>query len=172
MELEWTTSTEKNNDYFEVQHATDANSAFKTVGIVQGNGTTLSPSNYTFRHNNPTKGNNYYRLKQVDLAAKEWHSWVISEAYKGINDTVIDVYPNPNEGQFRISLPTMSTDTEALIRVIDTRGATVMEQEVLLDGGLISSYPVETQGLPKGVYHVSLTLMNNNETYNKNFMIR
>ncbi len=171
MELEWITSTEKNNDYFEVQHATDINSTFKTIGTVQGGGTTLTQTGYTFVHENPVRGNNYYRLRQVDFAGKEWHSWVVNETYAGVDGTVIDVYPNPNEGQFMIGLPTVSTDTDALIRLIDTRGATVMELNTSLSGGQ-TSYPIDTYGLPKGVYHVSLTLMDNSEMYHKSFMIR
>lgn len=171
MALEWTTATEKNNDYFEVQHATDANRTFKTIGTVKGNGTKLTPSNYAFYHESPTRGNNYYRLRQVDTGGKEWYSWVINAKYSGDNSTSIDVYPNPNDGQFRIGLPEVLKDTDALLRIIDARGATVMERNILLNKAL-TSYPIETLGLPKGIYHISLTLIDNQDMYNKSFVIR
>jgi len=169
--VEWTTATENNNDYFEVQHATDANSEFKTVGTVQGSGTTTSPTSYIFYHDSPVRGNNYYRLKQVDLSGSEWHSWVVTEQYQGADGSVIDVYPNPNSGQFMLGLPTVPTNTDALVRVIDSRGATALEENIMLNQGL-TAYAIETQNLPKGIYHVSLTMMNSQNTYNKTFMIR
>jgi len=170
--LGWKTATENNNNYFEVQHATDENSEFKTMGRVDGSGTTNTTSSYTFLHTNPVIGNNYYRLKQVDMNGVEWYSWVVTQHYEGSNDgRDIDIFPNPNVGEFVIGLPKVAQDTEALIRVIDNKGAVVSETVTGLIKGQLSS-PVSVKGLSKGVYHVSLTLMSNHNTYSKSFMIR
>ena len=172
IQLDWTTATENNNDYFEIQHATDANSNFKSIGQVNGSGTTNTPTSYTFFHSSPVKGNNYYRIKQVDFNGVEWFSWVVTRNYEGSADgQTIDVFPNPNIGEFMLGLPTVAIQTEALIRVIDTKGAVVSEEMVALDMGM-TSYPVDVKGLSKGVYHVSLTLMSSQNTYNKSFVIR
>ena len=66
VQLKWITSSELDNDFFEIQHSTDKN-IFVPVGQVQGAGTTNSPSYYSFLHENPVNGDNYYRLKQVDF---------------------------------------------------------------------------------------------------------
>ncbi len=171
VQLNWTTATENNNAYFEIQHATDVDSNFKSIGTVNGSGTTLSPTSYTFFHDTPVKGNNYYRIKQVDLNGVEWLSWVVTIHHPGSGDgRTIDVFPNPNIGEFMIGLPDITAEVEALIHIIDTKGAVVSETMTTLNRNSMT-HPIDVKGLPKGVYHVSLTLMTGH-IYNKSFVIR
>ncbi len=169
--LEWVTETEENNDYFELQHATDANSDFVTIARINGNGTTNAPVNYEAYHDSPIEGNNYYRLKQVDFDGTEWFSWVITQNYQGANGAVIEVYPNPNKGEFTLGLPKVKRETDATMRIIDNRGRTITEAVVTLTEGL-TSYPINVSSLYEGMYHVSLTLLDSQNTYNTSFMIR
>jgi len=68
--LYWSTASEMNNRGFEIQRAAeDDNNNFewKTIGFVDGKGTTTEKSNYSFSDTNPLTGKSYYRLKQIDL---------------------------------------------------------------------------------------------------------
>ena len=71
--LSWKTASEKDNDYFNIEHSTTG-FYFKTIGQIKGNGTTLSGASYTYEHTTPSVKNNYYRLKQVDLDGKHAYS--------------------------------------------------------------------------------------------------
>jgi Secretion system C-terminal sorting domain len=90
-QLNWTTSSELNNDYFEVQYSADGNT-FDPIGKVQGAGNSGKTMRYEFIHDNPLKGSSYYRLKQVDWDGKFEYSPVIS-VY--MEDEDIRIYPNP-----------------------------------------------------------------------------
>ncbi len=171
IQLDWSLATETDNDYFEIQHAADANSTFKTIGKVEGSGTTLVPTAYTFYHDSPIKGNNYYRIKQVDYDGVAWYSWVITERYEGGDGSTIEVYPNPNTGEFMLGLPTIVADTDAQIRIIDTNGRTVAEQSLPLQAG-ITSHPINAKGLPGGYYYALLWLDITGNTYHKGFFVR
>lgn len=170
VQLDWNLATETNNDYFEIQHAVDANSVFKTIGKVEGGGTTTEPTSYSFYHESPAKGNNYYRIKQVDFDGIVWYSWVINEQYEGADGNTIEVYPNPNQGEFILGLPTVAIDTEGLIRIMDTSGKIVGEQTALFQEGQ-TSYPVNIERLPKGYYYTLLTLKNTGDTHRKGFFV-
>jgi len=171
IQLDWNLATETDNAYFEIQHAVDANSAFKTIGRVEGGGTTFAPTAYTFYHDSPVKGNNYYRIKQVDYNGTVWYSWVIIERYEGADSNTIEVFPNPNKGEFMLGLPTIVADTEAQIRIMDTNGRTVLEQSSTLQTGL-TSHPVNIKGLPSGYYYVLLWLDITQSTYHKGFFVK
>ena len=146
--------------------------SFKTIGRVEGSGTTYTPTSYNFLHKSPVIGDNYYRLKQVDDTGRASYSWVVTQRYTSLEDgTEIDVFPNPNSGEFMIALPDLSNDTDALIRIIDAKGAVVSETIASLSKGQIT-HPITAKGLPEGIYHLSLTLMSGKNTYNKSFMIR
>ncbi len=63
--LKWQTASETNNNHFKIQKRTEGEN-FKNIGTIEGEGTTTEEQSYAFIDKNPEKGNNYYRLKQVD----------------------------------------------------------------------------------------------------------
>lgn len=62
----WTTSFEKNNDYFEVQRSANSSDFYK-IGRVEGGRNSDLQQTYSFLDLNPALGPNYYRIKQVDF---------------------------------------------------------------------------------------------------------
>lgn len=63
--IEWSTASERNNDYFIVEHSTDGN-IWNHIGEVNGAGNTNSKQNYSIIDLDFPSKINYYRLKQVD----------------------------------------------------------------------------------------------------------
>lgn len=53
------------NDHFDVLWSTDGRN-WKKVGTIAGAGTTNQPMEYEFSHEYPRRGNNYYKIRQVD----------------------------------------------------------------------------------------------------------
>lgn len=66
--LEWKTSSETNNNYFEVEKSVDAKK-WQVIGKIDGIGTSNEGSLYKFTDNKPFK-KAYYRLKQYDFNGK------------------------------------------------------------------------------------------------------
>ncbi len=60
VELSWQTLTEINNNFF------DLYCNQKLIGSVSGNGNSNTLNKYSFLHDSPSEGVNYYKLKQVD----------------------------------------------------------------------------------------------------------
>lgn len=75
--LEWTTSTEINNDYFTLERSSDAQN-FSAIGIVNGAGNSNISLNYNFIDETPLQGVNYYRLKQTDFNGEYSYSNIIA----------------------------------------------------------------------------------------------
>ncbi len=102
--LEWQTATEVNNFGFNVECTID-NLQWKTIGFVQGNGTTNSPKNYSFTDFNLPDANVVsYRLKQIDNDATFTYSKVISVDISTVTSVDDEIeyefaleqnYPNP-----------------------------------------------------------------------------
>ncbi|MEZ4993056.1 MAG: T9SS type A sorting domain-containing protein [Saprospiraceae bacterium] len=93
VELEWTTSSELNNNFFQIEHSLDA-IEFYPVGKVKGNGTISEAVTYYFLHRQPADGVNYYRLKQVDFDGSFEYSNIkgvkVNERGGGVS-----IFPNP-----------------------------------------------------------------------------
>ena len=101
--LQWESITETNNSHFVVEHSLDGIS-FTPIGRVDGNGTTTSPQNYLFKHQNPLLGDNLYRLKQVDFDGHFEYSQtlLVRNELNEYQDWVM--YPNPSTGKVHINL--------------------------------------------------------------------
>ncbi|MEZ0540957.1 T9SS type A sorting domain-containing protein [Fibrella arboris] len=67
--LSWTTATEQNNSYFEVERSRDL-LTWQRVTTTEGSGTTSTARTYTAQDLSPLRGTSYYRLKQVDSDGK------------------------------------------------------------------------------------------------------
>ncbi|MBP7821311.1 MAG: T9SS type A sorting domain-containing protein [Saprospiraceae bacterium] len=148
VKLSWSTANERTNDHFEIEHSTDS-AIFETIGSVNGKGTTNNVSYYDFIHQHPSKGANYYRLKQIDADGHFHYSTVVTVILD--EDQSAGVYPNPSNGFIYVQLPpnkeyTAMTLTDALGRTLRT-----IPQ---------SSDKIDVSFLPKGTYFIQV---NNNE---------
>lgn len=81
VKLIWETASEIDNQYFEIEHSLNGID-FKTIGRVEGNGTTNFNQKYNYVHLNPSIGDNYYRLKQLDSNMSFEYFNVISQMVK------------------------------------------------------------------------------------------
>lgn len=103
IQLNWTTATEENFDYFEIERA-DETLAFQTIATpITGEGDVNVPASYTYTDHTPLHGKNYYRLKSIDIDGSYEYSDVIM-VYAGASGNAIKLYPNPNEKVFTLEL--------------------------------------------------------------------
>ncbi|MEQ8908791.1 MAG: hypothetical protein RIC95_06340 [Vicingaceae bacterium] len=93
--LDWSTESEVNNDFFEVQRSIDGKS-FTTIGKVKGAGNSNQLLNYQFYDRKPFSGLNYYRLKQIDFDGG--FSFSAVQALDFEDAIGFNLYPNPSHG--------------------------------------------------------------------------
>ena len=100
--LEWNTSMEYNNDYFEIQRSADG-IHFNAIGRVSGNGTSEQRQKYSYTDGNPLNGINYYRLKQVDFDGKDAQTRIINIDFNdNMHETRLRLFPNPASSQIGV----------------------------------------------------------------------
>jgi len=103
VELKWATSSEINNDFFDVQRSYDGRE-FRSIGEVKGNGTVFSTSEYKFMDKAPQEAN-YYRLMQVDMDGTESFSDIRFIAFGSDADAKErSVFPNPFTSELTLEL--------------------------------------------------------------------
>ncbi len=123
VELSWTTASELNNDFFEVQRSTDGRS-FEVLGKVQGAGTYTGTLDYAFTDRTPKAGVNYYRLRQVDYdGAFEYSKVIAIEVIEKSGE--LGLFPNPATETVEVRLPVSWLDGQAEVRIRDMTGKVV-----------------------------------------------
>lgn len=113
--VSWSTASEKNNAYFDVQHATNGVD-FTTIGKVKGKGTTNALSNYSFEDATPALGTNYYRLRQVDYDGTATLSKVVSVQFNGNGKSKgLKVYPTLASDKLNVVVESDKVETFNII---------------------------------------------------------
>lgn len=92
IKLNWLTYSETNTDMFVIERSGNG-VEFEELGIVYANNLGDIKSHYEFIDNNPLIGDNYYRLKIIDLDLSFEYSKVIYDLIE--KPLKISVYPNP-----------------------------------------------------------------------------
>ncbi len=123
VQLEWTTASETNNDFFIVEVSEDA-VEFEEVTKVSGAGNSNAILNYVVYDNTPHAGVSYYRLKQVDFDGKVMYSGIRVVEMANLWQNEIIVLPNPvvNSASIRLDPDQFSRPT---IELRDLQGRLV-----------------------------------------------
>lgn len=150
VELRWATTTETNSETFEIQHSADAKQ-WQLLGAVKAKGESQSVENYSYLHQNPLKGNNYYRLKMVDRDNTFAYSRIQSVQMDRIDD--LRIFPNPVSEKFTIE--TADWKNVKTVRIVNLTGTTVYNSAI---SGLSKS--IDVKSMVSGTYVVELLLSN------------
>ena len=121
--LDWQTATELNNSHFDVEWSTDGIN-FEKIGQVAGAGTTNDVQFYDFLHINPSNGQNYYRLKQVDFDGKFEYTNIINIRFEQSNSPIVKIYPNP--ASYYLNIESENTVGE-MLQVFSVNGQLILE---------------------------------------------
>ena len=156
--LDWTTASEKNNAYFDVERSVDG-IMFQAIGQVAGYGNSTTPHEYSLtdprvaQYGVPTL---YYRLRQVDGDGKSAYSPIRSVQVEAASTLLISAWPNPSAGEaphIRIEQPTESPLTATLTdatgrHLAEYRTSELRSEDVFAD---------KAAALPSGVYLLRVT---------------
>lgn len=146
--LNWQTTSEKAFDRFEILHSLNSRT-WSEIGRQAGAGESSRLLRYTFRHDSPANGVNYYRLRMIDKDG--------SQALSPVRNVVMEerafplvVYPNPSSGE-RIFLKTPEPAFIRSVEVVNPTGVTVLKTLNGWENGL------DTRLLGTGVYLLKIT---------------
>jgi hypothetical protein len=154
--LEWTTASEQNNAYFNLQHSTNGVD-FKTIAKVNSkaqNGNSQTELNYSYEHTTPSLGHNYYRLEQVDIDNQSTINAKIVDLIWGANGSTVSLYPNPTQDVLNIDLYTTKVQNTT-VKVLDMSGRVVKQIQARSEAGM-STLSVSLGELSSGVYTVQV----------------
>ncbi len=125
--VQWTTSSETNNDYFTLEKSRDGLEYF-AIARVKGAGTSTENLNYSFVDNNPFEGISYYRLMQTDFDGTFEYSDILTFNNKN-SGSILNVFPNPVKRGQQINIFNGSK-SERILRLYNLNGALILEQKL------------------------------------------
>lgn len=167
VELSWVTATEQNSDHFEIQRSIDGQQ-FTTIGIVAAAGNSSSSKDYSFTDGLPYNGNNYYRLKMVDIDNHFEYSVVIlvksNDTKKGIT-----VYPNPVKDYMQMAWNNMERGTYTVDILLPT-GQLLKSYRMAINDPYQSVLIYRESNWKAGIYLLRIS-SSNSKVFTRKFII-
>ncbi len=137
--ITWSTLTEINNDYFEIQRSING-FEWDEVAKVEGSGNTSVLTKYTYT-DNKVKGNFYYRIRQVDYNGANDYSKVVGVK----NQTQQNISPIYIASDKQIILPNVELEE---VKLTGMNGANFAINSII-NNGLVE---LDVHHLPTGIY--------------------
>jgi hypothetical protein len=159
VDLNWTTMSETNNDYFTIEKSNDG-IIYSLVGIQKGAGNSSEDQHYAMIDPKPFDGTSYYRLKQTDFNgnSKTFNPVAINKKNTGS----FEVFPNPSDGQnLFVKLSGNIANKEVLVVVYDMQGKEAYSKISVTGQSEELLQAIDpTNKLAKGVYIIVATSEN------------
>lgn len=161
MNLQWATDHSADNNFFDIERSTNGTD-FSSIGELpsQDNGNTAGVMLYTFTDPNPPKGNDFYRIMEVDKDGQQsWSS--IVEVSVGNVATGVHLQNNPVANQV-----TLVNSGQVLIQrmqVLDLSGKVLIDQAPYSTNSVLQ---LSTSNLPSGYYLLRVSVPGKTTTIN------
>jgi hypothetical protein len=168
-QLDWTTASETNNDFFTVERTRDG-FTYETVGTLKGAGNSNELLSYRFYDLLPYNGISYYRLKQTDYDGKTSFSALAAINNSDNGENPLIVAPNPGSANVLLSFAS-DKDGEATIKIYDNTGNLLLSQVKGIDSGS-NNINIDISGFAKGLYFVTVLLPGNEQEMKKVRMMK
>lgn len=147
VKLQWTTASEFNSDYFEIERA-NSNMTFEPLIRIPAAGFSNSLINYSTTDTKPLSNESFYRLRQVDFNG----DFQLSKTIK-IN--------TQNQIPFQIALATYLNNGQLIFKIIENGQSTIAAEIYDIHGSLILQqsfnagelhYQIQINNLANGIY--------------------
>jgi hypothetical protein len=149
IQLDWSTASETNNSYFNVERSADGIN-FASIYKVNGAGNSSQTLNYASLDNKPLAGLSYYRLKQTDFDGKTSYSSKESVVFNFWHNFTLNIYPNPFSSE--TTFHTTKNLNEASLMVYNSFGEVVKRMTNIYG----QTFTFQSENLPSGLYYINL----------------
>ncbi|MES2567930.1 MAG: T9SS type A sorting domain-containing protein [Bacteroidota bacterium] len=152
IQLNWSTATEKNNDYFLIEKSING-MEWQFVSKIPGNGTTGVTHHYNHTDDNINSSELlYYQLSQIDEDQTKTVFKAIDVNCSNNAKDKMTVFSNPASTELNIYFTMNDISAGNILKVLNNVGQVVLETKFNLNQGETSlTFPID---LHSGTYHV------------------
>lgn len=166
-ELSWTMENQTSCKWFVIERSSNAN-GFDSIGVVMGTNNTHA-TNYTFTDKHLLGGDNYYRLRQVDMDGVSKYSKIVClyNSNIAVADKQMQLYPNPAIATLNYTLNSAAA-SHATVMVYTMSGVLVLAQQQQLAGGF-NQQSLAISNLKSGNYFLKVVSQSGTQ-YDQSFV--
>jgi hypothetical protein len=152
--LTWQTASEFNSSHFDVEKSRDGEN-WQLLATVPSAGTSNELLTYQAVDQNGTDGNNYYRLRQVDIDGTEKLYDPINVSCAEVTPGYFTSFPNPSGSSFQVIVNNKELNGTCLLNIVDATGKVIEQREIEMNDGI--NMFVINQELTPGIYFMNIS---------------
>jgi hypothetical protein len=170
--LNWTTASEINTLKFEVERSPQSiGGVFTYIGELPAAGSSNVPLSYHLNDNNPLTGDNYYRLKMIDIDGTFKYSQTIfirNDKDVVYTNAINGIYPNPTSHLINIDYQSAAI-SKVEIKILNVVGQemSVTEMNTLKGNQLLQ---MDVSSFADGVYIINIRDVTNGTVQQSKFI--
>ena len=158
----WKVDNETKMKQYEVEKSNNGNT-FTTITEIPATANNGSSAIYQATDTNPTQGENYYRIKSVDINNQIVYSDIV-KVFEANSIQKISVYPNPiSNGKINIIFSNQH-EGPYVIKLFNEGGELIIEQQIQYFGGNNTESIQLKKYLPHGIYELKATSPSGSQT--------
>jgi hypothetical protein len=152
--LTWQTASEFNSSHFDVEKSRDGEN-WQLLATVPSAGTSNELLTYQTVDQNGTDGNNYYRLRQVDIDGTEKLYDPINVSCDETTAGYFTSYPNPSGNDFQVVVNNKDILGACTLNIVDVHGKVIDQRKIEVKDGI--NMFVISEKLNPGIYFLNIT---------------
>lgn len=152
--IDWSTSSESNSKYFDVEKSINGGKSWSMVSTVEASGNSTVVKKYTAFDGNQVVGLNYYRIKQVDMDGKFKYSYTV-QVKISLEKSGASVISNPFNTNLGIDFFSKSNQSVSLA-LFDVTGKKVATFKMAIPIGTSRKIFDLPGNIQKGVYVLNI----------------
>lgn len=161
--LIWSTTEELNSERFDVEHSLNGKN-WNILGSVKAKGESRITEKYLYIHEEPSNGENLYRLKMMDKDGSFAYSRIQSVTFENIQTNSM-VFPNPATDLLKLSVKDLAE--VKTVKMFDLNGTPVYS----VSGNALTKN-IDIRKYPTGTYVVEIAGKNGQVKASKIVIIR
>jgi len=146
--INWTTLPEATQYSYTVQHSTNMQT-WISIATLMGKQDASNPNQYSYLHETPSIGKNFYRIRRLSNAGQDAFSEILGLEVNIESTNGILIAPNPVVNTLRI-LNAIQYDTDVTIDISTTNGAVI--HTMTIPSGEMVTEDLPVVDLPTGIY--------------------
>lgn len=167
--VDWKVENEINLNRYEIEHSANGVD-FTTISSVKVAGYNSISKSYSWTDENPLKGNNFYRIKSVDMDGAKKISRIVKVSTANNGAGSITIYPNPVTGGI-VNLQFANQAAGVYnVRLMDNNGQLVYTTNITMNGNNGSQTLVTGKKLAGGIYQLQIKTPDNTTQVKRAFV--
>jgi hypothetical protein len=165
-QLTWVMENETNCKYFVIERS-GSTGGYDSIGVVIGIDNNNNQTTYTYNDTHMLNGDNYYRLRQVNLQNDYKYSKVIMLFSNQMNSQM-SIYPNPAVQSLNYNIAS-ATNQQVIVQVYSIAGVALMTTQQQLYVGN-NQQNIAITGLKDGNYILKVTSFDGSTRFVQSFV--